>query len=116
MISPCGGTVSAAVDGLADMMPPAVDRDNPAGNHVVLVCDGVHIEFAHLPKGSLKVAPGDAVRAGDLIGRVGNSGNTTDPTCMSMPPTREPAMVYRLRSRVDSPSAIVFTSTDPDRH
>ena len=35
--------------------------------------------FAHLRQGSAPVAEGDRVVAGEVIGRLGNSGNTTEP-------------------------------------
>ncbi|MGE0668570.1 MAG: M23 family metallopeptidase [Sphingomonadales bacterium] len=79
VVSPCDGTVTEARDGLPDLVPPERDRDNPAGNHVALDCGGVTVELAHLRRGSVAVAPGARVDRGDPIGRVGNSGNTTEP-------------------------------------
>lgn len=35
--------------------------------------------IAHFQKGSLKVKEGDQVKAGDLLGSVGNSGNSSEP-------------------------------------
>ncbi|MFB4316063.1 M23 family metallopeptidase [Actinomadura sp. 21ATH] len=50
------------------------------GNHVILdIGDGVYAVFAHLRRGSLRVAKGDRVRAGDPLGEVGNSGNSSEP-------------------------------------
>ncbi|MFI5723838.1 M23 family metallopeptidase [Streptomyces cyaneofuscatus] len=50
------------------------------GNHVILdLGDGTFALYAHLQRGSLQVKAGDTVRAGQLLGRVGNSGNTTEP-------------------------------------
>jgi murein DD-endopeptidase MepM/ murein hydrolase activator NlpD len=50
------------------------------GNHVILdLGDGVYAVFAHLRRGSLRVAKGDRVQAGDLLGEVGNSGNSSEP-------------------------------------
>ncbi len=50
------------------------------GNHVVLkLHDGEYAAVAHLQQGSLVVQPGDRVRAGEPIGRCGNSGNSTEP-------------------------------------
>ncbi len=37
------------------------------------------VVLAHLMKGSISVVEGDYVRAGAPLGRVGNSGNTTEP-------------------------------------
>lgn len=79
VISPCDGTVKTAVDGLPDLPPPTRDRTNPAGNHVVLVCGDVEVELAHLRMGSVVAEAGRQIRAGDPIGQVGNSGNSTEP-------------------------------------
>ncbi|MFE1482173.1 M23 family metallopeptidase [Streptomyces fimicarius] len=50
------------------------------GNHVILdLGDSTYAVYAHLQRGSLRVGPGDRVRAGQRLGRVGNSGNTTEP-------------------------------------
>lgn len=50
------------------------------GNHVVLRGDnGVYAVLAHLQQGSLQVQNGDTVMAGQLIGRCGNSGNSSEP-------------------------------------
>jgi Peptidase family M23 len=50
-----------------------------AGNHVIL--QGLHAcaLFAHLTPGSVSVAVRQQVRAGELIGRVGHTGNSTAP-------------------------------------
>jgi len=79
VVSPCAGTVMAAVDGLPDLPPPNADRANPAGNHVVLACGDLQIELAHLRKGSLVVEVGQQIAVGKAIGQVGNSGNSTEP-------------------------------------
>ncbi|MFF2702042.1 M23 family metallopeptidase [Streptomyces cyaneofuscatus] len=50
------------------------------GNHVILdLGDGTFALYAHLQRGSLQVKAGDTVRAGQRLGSVGNSGNTTEP-------------------------------------
>ncbi|WP_432494721.1 M23 family metallopeptidase [Kineococcus auxinigenes] len=50
------------------------------GNHVVVDHgDGSFACYAHLRRGSLRVRPGDAVRAGDVLGECGNSGNSSEP-------------------------------------
>ncbi|MEV5437166.1 M23 family metallopeptidase [Streptomyces sp. NPDC052682] len=50
------------------------------GNHVVLdLGDGTYALYAHLRRGSLTVREGDRVRAGQLLARCGNSGNSTEP-------------------------------------
>ena len=79
VFSPCDGTVSAAVDGLPDHVPPARDTDNLAGNYVLIECGDIEVLLAHLRNGSVKVAAGQAVVTGDPLGEVGNSGNTSEP-------------------------------------
>ncbi|MEV6474541.1 M23 family metallopeptidase [Streptomyces sp. NPDC051657] len=50
------------------------------GNHVILdLGGGTYAVYAHVQRGSLRVKAGETVRAGQLLGRVGNSGNTTEP-------------------------------------
>ncbi|MDN5894473.1 MAG: M23 family metallopeptidase [Nocardioides sp.] len=50
------------------------------GNRVIIDAgDGVYALVAHLQQGSAAVAEGDRVAAGDVIGRCGNTGNTTEP-------------------------------------
>lgn len=77
--SPCAGTVIRAVDGLPDLRPPEKDTENLAGNHVVLACEGVEVILAHLKQGSVTVTAGMKVNTGDVLGQVGNSGNTSQP-------------------------------------
>lgn len=77
--SPCEGRIEAAVDGLPDLIPPQMDREHLAGNHVVIACEGALVLLAHLREGSVAVRPGEEVRYGDPLGRVGNSGNTSEP-------------------------------------
>ncbi len=50
------------------------------GNHVVIDHGGgVYSAYAHLRRGSLEVAVGDRVEAGQQLGEVGNSGNSSEP-------------------------------------
>lgn len=50
------------------------------GNRVVLALDdGTFVALAHLQRGSVRVAIGDRVEAGDVVAAVGNSGNSSEP-------------------------------------
>ena len=50
-----------------------------AGNHVIVEgAEGVAL-YAHLRAGSVRVRAGDRVAAGESLGTVGNSGNSTMP-------------------------------------
>lgn len=77
--APCSGRVLRRRDGVPDMPVPRRDLSRPLGNHVFIGCKGVQVVLAHLQQGSVSVAPGDHVEAGDPVGRVGNSGQTTAP-------------------------------------
>gem|GEM_PF-1062849 len=84
VLAPVSGVVEVAVNDRADLDIPEADTVNPLGNHVVLRADTpdgrqVRVILAHLRQGSVPVEPGDRVRVGDMLGRVGNSGNTTEP-------------------------------------
>jgi hypothetical protein len=78
LYSPCAGIVTAIVDDLPDEEP---SRAKPAGNHVIIRRNGgdIYVGLAHLRQGSVAVRPGDRVEAGQRIGEVGNSGNSSEP-------------------------------------
>jgi Peptidase family M23 len=76
-------TVVAAVDRYPNQIPnatvpaPLAQAD---GNHVVLkLGPGVYAGYAHLLPGSVRVRKGQRVRTGQLLGRLGNSGNSSGP-------------------------------------
>lgn len=79
LYAPCAGEVLIAQDGVEEMVPPRMDRQHMAGNHVILKCGSAWILLGHLQKGSLRVNAGERLEQGELIGRVGNSGNTGEP-------------------------------------
>lgn len=79
VLAPCTGDVVLAQDGLPDQQVPEADRDNLAGNFVLIACGDHIVALAHLMLGSVAVDAGVHVNTGDVIGRVGNSGNTTEP-------------------------------------
>lgn len=64
---------------LPDLIPPERDRENPAGNHILIRCDRADVVLAHLQRGSLTVQEGETVEVGQAIAKIGNSGNTTEP-------------------------------------
>lgn len=79
LTAPCNGEVTNVATGFPDQQPPQSDRDNPAGNFVAIHCGNVTVVLAHLRDGSVSVKHGDHVETGGPLGRVGNSGNTSEP-------------------------------------
>ncbi len=79
--SPESGTVIKVVDQHEDLVPPLRDQANPAGNHIVFRIENTNygIVLAHLQYQSIQVKVGDSITKGQLLGKVGNSGNTTEP-------------------------------------
>jgi murein DD-endopeptidase MepM/ murein hydrolase activator NlpD len=77
--APCSGVVLRAEDGRPDMPPPQPDRERLPGNFVFMECQGAHVLVGHMQQGTVRVRPGEHVQAGDVLGHVGNSGNTNEP-------------------------------------
>ncbi|MEH7238813.1 M23 family metallopeptidase [Bacillus sp. JJ1562] len=81
LYSPCNGKVVSMQNNSPDLIPPKSDPQNTKGNHVTLLCEhhDATILIAHMQKGSVVVAEGDKVKTGQKLGKVGNSGNTSEP-------------------------------------
>src|SRR5580700_134957 len=78
------GEVTQVVDGIPEntprVLPADVTLDNIAGNYVIVrIAANRYVTFAHLQPGSIKVRVHDHVRRGDVMARLGNSGNATGP-------------------------------------
>jgi Peptidase family M23 len=79
------GRVAFVRDGLPEEMPnePVEAVQQPldfGGNEVVLeLAPGVYAFYAHLQPGSIRVHVGDTVTTGQVLGLLGNTGNTTAP-------------------------------------
>jgi Peptidase family M23 len=56
-----------------------LDAARLAGNHVIVETGGTYALYAHLAPGSVAVTSGQRVGAGEVIGRVGHTGNSTAP-------------------------------------
>jgi hypothetical protein len=49
------------------------------GNHVILRSGRIYAAFVHLAPGTVAVVDGQRVSTGDVIGRIGHTGNSTSP-------------------------------------
>lgn len=82
IVAPANGIVVASVD-VYDDNPPGLlpaSTEAPAGNNVIIeTAPSRYVVLAHLQRGSVRVRQGQHVRAGDLIGKCGNSGNSSEP-------------------------------------
>jgi hypothetical protein len=80
VVAPCAGEVISAENMRPNRRPLDPDgEDRTGGNHVVIFCDRHSVHLAHLQAGTVAVSVGDQVSRGQLLGKVGNSGNTTQP-------------------------------------
>jgi murein DD-endopeptidase MepM/ murein hydrolase activator NlpD len=80
VLSPAEAEVIAVERLLPDNPPGVMDPENPAGNHVMLdFGDSEYALLAHLMADTIEVEVGDTLSPGQLIGRCGNSGNTSEP-------------------------------------
>ncbi|MDV2990019.1 MAG: M23 family metallopeptidase [Dehalogenimonas sp.] len=97
--SPCDGKVIKVEDGVKERQIVNLFSDlfvviknaftfNPyksglrplVGNHIIMKCDnGAFSLLAHMQTGSIVVTAGQTVTHGQLLGRVGHSGNSTAP-------------------------------------
>jgi murein DD-endopeptidase len=80
------GTVTETKDGIPQNTPGETSRAVPitletiGGNHVIMdIGNGQYAFYAHMQPGSLRVKVGDKVRRGQVLGLLGNSGNSTEP-------------------------------------
>jgi hypothetical protein len=84
--SVAAGRVVGMSDGAPENVPHsgkyaiAIDFNNAAGNHVVVeIAPERYVLYAHMRPGTVTVKPGDQVRAGEILGHVGNTGSSTEP-------------------------------------
>ena len=84
VIAAAPGRVLGVRDGVADIDVRQIDAvtiaDRKAGNSVVIDHGGGwRTQYSHLRRGSIRVAVGDSVAAGDVLGMIGMSGNAAFP-------------------------------------
>jgi hypothetical protein len=87
IIAVANGTITKTLDTMDANAPGVLPANDPVlsqqltvetvdGNHIVQdIGGGVFAFYAHLQKGSLLVKPGDKVKKGQVIAKLGNTGN-----------------------------------------
>jgi hypothetical protein len=78
------GKVIQIIDGIPDNVPgsfpESVTLNTILGNYVLIKLDSDHyVSFSHMIPGSIKVTEGDIVCQGQILGLLGNSGNSNAP-------------------------------------
>jgi hypothetical protein len=79
VFAPCAGTVLLLEKRFDDLPAGTSDPENPAGNYLAIGCDqDITVVLAHLQR-EIRPGLGERVKAGQYLGKVGNSGNTSEP-------------------------------------
>ncbi len=83
LLAVADGTVTTVVSDLNEAVPQVITAnqafDELGGNHIIIdIGDGHFAFYAHMIPGSASVKVGDKVTRGQVIGRLGNSGNTSE--------------------------------------
>jgi hypothetical protein len=80
------GKIVEVKDGIPENVPNSgklavqMTYDTLAGNHIIQeLSEGHYAAYAHLRPGTIKVKVGDTVKSGDVLGHLGNTGNSSEP-------------------------------------
>jgi len=86
VLAAADGQVVSTKDGIPENIPQSpkmavpITLDTIGGNFVMEdIGNGRYAFYAHLIPGSVAVKPGDRIKAGQVIGKLGNSGNSSEP-------------------------------------
>jgi murein DD-endopeptidase MepM/ murein hydrolase activator NlpD len=80
VLAAADGTVITAIDGVPDNVPGSLNPTSAIGNVVILQHEGsLYSVYGHLQPGEIRVKVGAKVKRGMVLGRCGNSGNSSQP-------------------------------------
>lgn len=81
LYAPISGEVIAVFDAEEDIEPNTEEFKSMEGNYVYIKIDqtGTFLLMNHLKKDSIEVKAGDKVKLGDYLGKIGNTGSTSEP-------------------------------------
>ena len=78
--APAAGIITTVKDGVRDNRIGEINLDENWGNTIIIkVAEGLYTKLSHLKPGTLKVAEGDTVRAGEYLAQSGSSGRSPEP-------------------------------------
>jgi hypothetical protein len=121
VLAVAAGKVVAVKDGLPDQvpgqLPPGITLEEAGGNYVVIhMHNGLYAFYAHMIPGSIVVEEGEVVRTGQLLGQLGNSGNSDGPHLhfhvMTNPSPLETVGVPFVFDRMDLQGQLVGSQAD----
>ncbi len=80
ILAPADGIVVQVVDGVDDNKPGYMNSYWVPGNTVIIKhSEKLYSLLAHFKQNSIKIRVGDKIKAGDVLGLCGNSGNSSEP-------------------------------------
>ncbi len=82
VIAPASGTIIGVKNSEQDITPGSPNEaETMLGNHIFIQLEetGTYLVLAHLKKNSVLVEEGQYIDKGTVIGKVGNSGNSSEP-------------------------------------
>jgi hypothetical protein len=80
VLAPADGVVTETIEGVRDNHPGSMNPYSGLGNAVFIQHrQGEVSVLAHFKQGSIRVKAGDQVKAGQVLGLCGNSGNSSEP-------------------------------------
>ncbi len=78
--APCSGEIVMVTDSVHDNIPGEMNPAQLTGNSIIIKSkQREYILMAHFKMNSILVKKGDKIKAGQLIGLCGNSGNSSEP-------------------------------------
>ncbi len=98
LLAVANGTVVSVLDGIPDngiiyAKPPFSFATGTGNNVIIDIGNGKYTCYCHIIPGSITVQPGDTVQEGDVIGLLGNSGQSDIPHLHFEVVTGKPAII-----------------------
>jgi hypothetical protein len=80
VLAPADGEIIKLINDVKDNQPGEMNASQLTGNTIIIKTDqDEYLLLAHLKQGSIRVAEGERLQAGQVVAKVGNSGNSSEP-------------------------------------